>query len=76
VSKLLSDIKIGDKVRVKNVLPSEISSKLLEMGFYFGKELSLVYKAPFGDPLAIKVGDYILSMRKSEAAYIEVESII
>lgn len=72
---LLSDIKLGEKVRVKNVLPSEISSKLLEMGFYVGKELSLVYKAPFGDPLAIQVGEYILSMRKSEAAFIEVETL-
>jgi ferrous iron transport protein A len=68
----LNICKIGEKLRVSNILPSEISSKLLEMGFYSGKEIEILYKAPFGDPIAIQVGDYVLSMRKNEAQYIEV----
>lgn len=71
--KTLNTIKIGESFRVRNILPSEISVKLLEMGFYIGKEVELLYKAPFGDPLAVRVGDYVLSMRKSEAQLIEVE---
>ena len=70
----LSKCKIGEIWRVKEILPSAISSKLLEMGFYQGKELELLYKAPFGDPIAVRVGDYVLSMRKKEASLIEVES--
>ena len=58
---------------MKQVLPSGLSSKLLEMGFYAGKEVEVLYKAPFGDPIAVRVGDYVLSMRKSEAKLIEVE---
>jgi ferrous iron transport protein A len=68
----LNICKIGEKLRVSSILPSEISSKLLEMGFYSGKEIEILYKAPFGDPIAIQVGDYVLSMRKNEAQYIEV----
>ena len=72
MSQSLNICKIGEKLRVSNILPSEISSKLLEMGFYAGKEIEIIYKAPFGDPIAIQVGDYVLSMRKNEAQYIEV----
>lgn len=71
----LDTCQIGEKVKVSQILPSEISSKLLEMGFYSGKEIELLYKAPFGDPIAVQVGDYVLSMRKNEAQLIEVESI-
>ena len=60
---------------MKGIIPSELSSKLLEMGFYEGKELEVLYKAPFGDPIAVRVGDYTLSMRKKEANLIEVELI-
>ena len=72
MNQRLDTCKIGEKVRVSNILPSEISSKLMEMGFYNGKEIEILYKAPFGDPIAIQVGDYVLSMRKNEARYIEV----
>ncbi|MES2588466.1 MAG: FeoA family protein [Bacteroidota bacterium] len=72
--KKLHTCKIGEKLSVFQILPSEISSKLLEMGFYCGKEIEILYKAPFGDPLAVQVGDYILSMRKNEAQFIEVET--
>ena len=60
---------------MKELVHSELSSKLLEMGFYEGKELEILYKAPFGDPIAVRVGDYVLSMRKKEASLIEVEPI-
>ncbi len=45
------------------------------MGFYVGKELRVLYRAPFGDPMAIDIGGYVLSLRNAEAAQIEVESI-
>jgi ferrous iron transport protein A len=71
----LASCKIGEILKVTNILPSEISSKLLEMGFYVGKEIEIIYKAPFGDPIAIQVGDYVLSMRKNEAQLIEIEHL-
>ena len=44
------------------------------MGFFEGKELRVLYRAPFGDPMAIDIGGYILSLRNEEAEQIEVES--
>lgn len=45
------------------------------MGFCVGKELRVLYRAPLGDPMAVDIGGYILSLRNEEAAQIEVESI-
>ncbi|MFY0688049.1 MAG: FeoA domain-containing protein [Cyclobacteriaceae bacterium] len=50
-----------------------LAAKLTEMGLYPGKQLQVLFKAPFGDPIAIDVGGYTLSLRKSEAALIQLE---
>lgn len=73
--KALANCEIGELVTVTAILPSDINTKLLEMGIYENKELNIVYKAPFGDPIAIQVGDYILSMRLAEAKLILVNSL-
>ncbi len=73
--KTLASCKIGEKVLVENIQPCDIQSKLMEMGIYEGKEIQIVYKAPFGDPIAIEIGDYVLSMRMNEAELIVVKEI-
>ena len=70
---LLADIKKGEHVVITNVKPCEIQVKLMEMGCVPGTHVYLSMKAPLGDPLAFNVDGYFLSMRKAEAAQIEVE---
>ena len=60
---------------MKSIKASDLKVKLLEMGFSEGKELRVLYRAPFGDPMAIDIGGYVLSLRNEEAAQIEVESV-
>lgn len=43
------------------------------MGFVEGVSLTFVRQAPFGDPVEVKLTDYHLSLRRAEAAMIEVE---
>jgi ferrous iron transport protein A len=43
------------------------------MGLTPGLEISLVGVAPLGDPLELELRGYRLSVRKSEAARVEVE---
>lgn len=43
------------------------------MGFSEGKEVRVLYRAPFGDPMAVEIGGYTLSLRNDEAEQIEVE---
>jgi len=75
VTKSLDSIPNRTTVLVKRILASDLKVKLLEMGFSEGKELRVLYRAPFGDPIAIDIGGYTLSLRKDEAAQVEVETI-
>ncbi len=69
----LNELKKGQKATVVSLAPSEASRKLMEMGCIPGAEITLIRKAPFGDPLAFDVSGYNLAMRASEAKLIEIE---
>ena len=69
----LANVIKGKKVKVIKLLNSEISSKLLEMGLYNGQEVEVMFKAPFGDPIAVNIGGYVLSLRLDEAKLVEVQ---
>ena len=49
-----------------------VVQRLLEMGLMEGEELEVVGFAPLGDPMEIRLRDYRLSLRRSEAARIAV----
>lgn len=72
----LADLSVGGRARVVNVLgDDEISLRLLEMGLTPGVDVRLLGTAPLGDPLEFEVRGYLLSIRKSEAARVEIESL-
>jgi ferrous iron transport protein A len=50
-----------------------ITQRLMEMGLIRGSEVKVVRLAPLGDPMQITLLGYNLSLRKSEAARVEVE---
>ena len=72
----LSNISNGQSVIVESVTASTLRVKLMEMGIVEGKKLKVLYRAPFGDPIAIDVDGYVLSLRIDEAALIEVSNEI
>jgi ferrous iron transport protein A len=49
--------------------------RLREMGLLPGTRISLVRTAPLGDPIEIRLRGYNLTLRKSEAAHVLVETI-
>jgi len=70
-----SEITINNNYVITRVHPSPVSAKLAEMGCLPGSTIKLVLLAPLGDPLAFEInGDFLLSMRRTEAALIEVTS--
>lgn len=71
--KTLARIPHKQKTRILGVSDSSLKPKLLEMGLYSGKVVEVLFSAPFGDPIAVDVNGYVLSMRLSEAELIEVE---
>jgi len=72
-SKSVADLKLGEKGTICCFGDEEMSLKLLEMGCLPGEKVKLCNIAPFGDPIAIEVSGYLLSLRKEEAATILVK---
>jgi ferrous iron transport protein A len=50
-----------------------IVQRLLEMGLLEGEEIEVLGFAPLGDPMEIRLRDYRLSLRRTEAARITVQ---
>jgi ferrous iron transport protein A len=66
----LSQLAVGKKGIIKEFTDLEMSVKLMEMGCLPGEEISIQRVAPLGDPIAINVSGYMLSLRKREASTI------
>ena len=69
----LADLKKGQKAIVRSFTNDNLSSKLIEMGCLPGETVKLANIAPFGDPIAIEVSGYLLSLRKEEASTVIVK---
>ena len=50
-----------------------IRRRILDMGVVVGTEVEVERVAPLGDPVAIRVKGYVLSLRKEEASRVQVE---
>lgn len=72
--KLLSEFAVGESGKITAVKgEGKIRRRLFDMGVTPGAELSMRKKAPLGDPIEITLRGYELTLRKSEAACVEVE---
>lgn len=69
----LNQVRIGKSVRVVRVLgEGALRQRILDMGLTKNAEVKVLKMAPFGDPIEITVRGFQLSLRKAEAACIEV----
>jgi len=50
-----------------------VKRRLIDMGLIAGSRVQVHKLAPLGDPMEIKVKNFNLSLRKSEAALIEIQ---
>lgn len=73
---VLADLPVGARARVNLVSGSDdLSMRLLEMGLTPGVEVAVVGMAPLGDPLELELRGYRLSVRRSEAARVEIHQL-
>jgi len=69
----LDTIKSGNIVKIEKInATGKLMNKLLDMGFVNGVAVEVIREAPLFDPMELKVHNYFISLRKSEAALIEV----
>ena len=74
IKKLLSELSIGEKGRVLKVNgEGAIRRRLFDMGVTPGADVYFRKKAPLGDPIEISIRGYELTLRKSEAANVEIK---
>jgi ferrous iron transport protein A len=73
---VLADLQVGSRGRVRSIAgDDELSLRLMEMGLTAGVEVAVIGTAPLGDPLELELRGYRLSVRRSEAARVEVEPL-
>ncbi|MCI8370694.1 MAG: ferrous iron transport protein A [Clostridia bacterium] len=72
--KLLSEFAAGESGKIVSVNGvGKIRRRLFDMGVTPDAEITMRKKAPLGDPLEVTLRGYELTLRKSEAACVEVE---
>jgi Fe2+ transport system protein FeoA len=72
----LDQLRAGQRGRVEAVTGEDaLVQRLLEMGLLEGEEVEVLGFAPLGGPMEIRLGDYRLSLRRSEAARVLVGAV-
>lgn len=70
----LRDIKVGKTATVKKVNGvGSTKRRIMDMGLTKGVEVYVRKVAPLGDPIEVTVRGYELSLRKDDAALVDVE---
>jgi len=69
----LKDLKIGDSAFIQTVGGTgALRQHFLDMGMIPGVKVTMEKHAPMGDPMEIRIFNYELTLRKEEAAQIEI----
>lgn len=72
--KTLKDAKVGDTLTVTKLHgEGPVKRRIMDMGITKGVAIQVRKLAPLGDPMELNVRGYELSIRKADAAMIEVE---
>ena len=70
----LRNVSVGKTVTVKRLHgEGPIKRRIMDMGITKGVQVYVRKVAPLGDPIEVTVRGYELSLRKADAAMIEVE---
>jgi ferrous iron transport protein A len=72
----LDQLRVGQRARIQSLQGTDsLVQRLFEMGLLEGEEVEVVGFAPLGDPLEIRLQDYRLSLRRTEAARVTVSPL-
>lgn len=71
----LKDVKSGTLVQIQGLENSPLKTRLMSMGLIKGTTVKVLRSAPLGDPMAISVRSYVLSLRLADAERIQVTAV-
>lgn len=73
MKRSLVDLPLGQHAEIASIdCERRLSRRLMEMGLLPGTRVRVVRVAPLGDPIELRVRNYSLSVRRSEAAKIAI----
>lgn len=73
--KTLKEAKIGETLKVVKITgEGAVKRRIMDMGITKGVDVYVRKVAPLGDPVEVTVRGYELSIRKADAAMIQVEN--
>ena len=71
--KTLREVAVGSSCTVKKLHgEGVVKRRIMDMGITKGVEIKVQKVAPLGDPMEVTVRGYQLSIRKADAAMVEV----
>ncbi|MHC5353996.1 FeoA family protein [Myroides sp. LJL115] len=73
----LLDLHKGQKATILGInksCPVEIFQRLLDLGFVHGATIIIHSISPLNDPIAYSIFNTIISLRKQDAKYIEIQT--
>lgn len=69
----LDQLRPGQRGRIDTLVGDDaLAQRLMEMGLLEGEEVEIANIAPLGDPVELLLRDYRLSLRRAEAARVQV----
>jgi ferrous iron transport protein A len=72
----LSNLEQGQRGRIVALAGDDLMvQRLMEMGMLEGDDVEVLAVAPLGGPMEVRLGDYRLSLRQSEAARVEIQPL-
>lgn len=75
MEKRLSDLKLGEKGVITRITGAgAVRRRILDMGLVSGTEITVVRRAPLGDPVEFLLKGYNLSLRAKEAGHVYVQT--
>ena len=75
MAKRLSGFAVGESGTILSVSgEGAVRRRLFDMGVTPGADVKLRKKAPLGDPVEITIRGYELTLRKAEAACVEMQN--
>jgi len=70
----LSSLSVGDKVIIEKIDDNlELKERLVDMGFTKDSEIECVLKACFNGPIAYKIKNTVIALRKRDASGVVVK---
>ncbi|WP_319585167.1 FeoA family protein [uncultured Pseudodesulfovibrio sp.] len=69
----LRKAKVNQKLKIRTVsADGELGRRIRDLGLIPGTEVTVIGKAPLRDPVALRLRDFTLTLRNSEADHITV----